>query len=480
MEPRFGQDFSNVRVHTNDDAARSARDVNALAYTAGQNIAFGSGQYTPSTSRGQRLIAHELAHVVQQRRAPAPDTDSISKPGDRDEIAADRTSAAALEGRAPEPAAGAAGADHALQRDPPPPGSLQQRSLPPDAGPAKLPEKPKGSDEAIAEALKKAYDDFSKTQLGKELEEHAKSYVLSVKGLPFDIFVVQGVAMIISTFDPKLPNVPDIDLGDGITLKIEYTGRASDLPPLMRQLVTGHHDPARPIERDKAGQPTNETKLAVSGNFTFWFDLKDTEGFQNREAVHYDVRGFRDEAPRVVIDEPKTDLPQVQPMGILAKPAYFRRRAIAVKDDRHLLTVCRYVERNPVKAQLAARAADWPWSSARFRDAYVQLGVLPELGGSIAWLNWKRPDGRTVPLLRQSDAVAIDSGNPSNLACFPLVPFANRIAGTRSPCGCGCGLSNRASGQLGRPRPRPSSQGKRPPGRCPRERCPRAICRTGT
>ncbi len=44
MEPRFGEDFSNVRVHTNDDAARSARDANALAYTAGQNIAFGSGE----------------------------------------------------------------------------------------------------------------------------------------------------------------------------------------------------------------------------------------------------------------------------------------------------------------------------------------------------------------------------------------------------------------------------------------------------
>ncbi len=98
--------------------------------------------------------------------------------------------------------------------------------------------------------------------------------MLSVKGLPFYFFVVQGVAMIISTFDPKLPNVPDIELDKGITLKIEYTGRASDLPPLMRQLVTGHHDPARPIERDKAGQPTNETKLAVSVEFT-WEALAD-------------------------------------------------------------------------------------------------------------------------------------------------------------------------------------------------------------
>ena len=211
---------------------------------------------------------------MQQRRAPAPDVDSISKPGDRDEIAADRASAAALAGRAPDATAASAGADHGVQRDPPPPGSLQQRSLPPDAGPAKLPEKPKGYEEAAAEALKKAYDDFSKTKLGQELEAHAKSYVFSMKGLPFDIFVVQGVAMIISTFDPKLPNVPDIELGDGITLKIEIEGRASDLPPLLRQLVTGHQDPARPIERDKAGQPTNETKVAVSVEFT-WEALAD-------------------------------------------------------------------------------------------------------------------------------------------------------------------------------------------------------------
>src|SRR5690349_14162210 len=59
------------------------------------------------------------------------------------------------------------------------------------------------------------------------------------------------------------------------------------------------------------------------------------------------------------------------------------------------------------------------------------LGLLPELGGSVAWLNWTGPDRRAVPLLRSSDADAIASGNPSRLACFPLVPFANRIAGSR-------------------------------------------------
>jgi hypothetical protein len=66
MEPRFGHDFSHVRVHTDDKASASARSVNALAYTAGSQIAFGTGRYQPDTSAGRELIAHELAHVVQQ------------------------------------------------------------------------------------------------------------------------------------------------------------------------------------------------------------------------------------------------------------------------------------------------------------------------------------------------------------------------------------------------------------------------------
>ncbi len=66
MEPRFGHDFSRVRVHTGARAAESARAVNALAYTVGRDVVFGAGQYAPGTSAGRRLLAHELAHVVQQ------------------------------------------------------------------------------------------------------------------------------------------------------------------------------------------------------------------------------------------------------------------------------------------------------------------------------------------------------------------------------------------------------------------------------
>jgi hypothetical protein len=65
-EPRFGYDFSGVRVHADRHAAESARAVNALAYTVGQDVVFGSGRYAPGISAGRRLLAHELAHVVQQ------------------------------------------------------------------------------------------------------------------------------------------------------------------------------------------------------------------------------------------------------------------------------------------------------------------------------------------------------------------------------------------------------------------------------
>lgn len=72
MEPRFGQDFSRVRVHADDGAARAARSIDAHAFTVGRHIVFGEGRYTTSDERGRFTLAHELAHVVQQRGAPAP------------------------------------------------------------------------------------------------------------------------------------------------------------------------------------------------------------------------------------------------------------------------------------------------------------------------------------------------------------------------------------------------------------------------
>lgn len=69
MEPRFGHDFSRVRIHNDGKAAESARSVDALAYTVGDHVVFAKGQYSPNSQSGQRLLAHELTHVVQQRKA---------------------------------------------------------------------------------------------------------------------------------------------------------------------------------------------------------------------------------------------------------------------------------------------------------------------------------------------------------------------------------------------------------------------------
>jgi hypothetical protein len=66
FEPRLGRSLEKVRVHTDEKAARSAESVQATAYTVGGNIAFGRGQYRPTSEEGMRLIAHELAHVIQQ------------------------------------------------------------------------------------------------------------------------------------------------------------------------------------------------------------------------------------------------------------------------------------------------------------------------------------------------------------------------------------------------------------------------------
>jgi Domain of unknown function (DUF4157) len=78
FEPRFGLDFSRVRIFSDEQAARSAQSIGALAYTAGPNIAFGGGLYQPGTGDGRRLLAHELTHVVQQGHAAAMDGHGVN------------------------------------------------------------------------------------------------------------------------------------------------------------------------------------------------------------------------------------------------------------------------------------------------------------------------------------------------------------------------------------------------------------------
>jgi uncharacterized protein DUF4157 len=81
LAPALGS-LDDVRVHTGDGAAAMARAVAARAFTVGSDIYFGRGEYNPGTAEGNRLIAHEVAHTIQQRGAPDDGPLTVSQPGD--------------------------------------------------------------------------------------------------------------------------------------------------------------------------------------------------------------------------------------------------------------------------------------------------------------------------------------------------------------------------------------------------------------
>ena len=91
MESRFGRDFSGVRVHDDSPAARSAAELNALAYTMGREVVFGRGWDAGTTAAGRRLLAHELVHVLQQEGA-APASTAAGQEAGRAGHAVDRSS----------------------------------------------------------------------------------------------------------------------------------------------------------------------------------------------------------------------------------------------------------------------------------------------------------------------------------------------------------------------------------------------------
>lgn len=93
LEPRFGRDFSGVRVHADARAAGSATAVGALAYTVGRHVVFGPGQYRPHSPSGLSLLAHELSHVAQQDGRSADRELRIGEPDSPEEKEADRIAA---------------------------------------------------------------------------------------------------------------------------------------------------------------------------------------------------------------------------------------------------------------------------------------------------------------------------------------------------------------------------------------------------
>lgn len=135
FEPRFRADFSGVRVHTDRRAAESARAIDAAVYTVGRDIVLGSGAAKEARTPGSRLMAHELAHVVQQAGSEPREASrlAVTEPGDRIEREAEAVSSAVLAG-AIAPSASAQ-APAIARRTPEMPGGQQQDPVAAGAGP---------------------------------------------------------------------------------------------------------------------------------------------------------------------------------------------------------------------------------------------------------------------------------------------------------------------------------------------------------
>jgi len=135
FEPRFGHDFSAVRVRSDEQAARAADAIDASAFTVGNSIWFGRGMYRPDVGPGQRLLAHELAHTIQQRGHQAGQRSlKVGATSDAAETTADRAADAALAG---EPIGHIGSGSLVIRRAPkvsPVPGSPSQRLVEMDDG----------------------------------------------------------------------------------------------------------------------------------------------------------------------------------------------------------------------------------------------------------------------------------------------------------------------------------------------------------
>jgi len=167
FEPRFGRDFSDVRVHHDTRAARSAHEVGARAYTVGRDLVFAPGAYAPTEASGRELIAHELTHVVQQnsgriggtatlRRDAAADPASVppAVPGNQDATPASTPDPAPQQATDPaagsgDPAAAASGTGSACTD-----GTVDQTQDPLPAVPAFAPQQMPGP--AVFAAVQKA------------------------------------------------------------------------------------------------------------------------------------------------------------------------------------------------------------------------------------------------------------------------------------------------------------------------------------
>jgi len=229
MESRFGHDFSQVRVHTDSYAARSARAIDARAYTVGRNIVFGAGQFLPGTQMGRQLLAHELTHVVQQRRSPIPVARGLSVAGDFHERQAGAVADALMRGGniAGLLDSGSGPACPSLQRDTPQ-GRLPS-STPPTTAPSPPP-RPLDYDRAVRRQQTPLDPGVTKDSITKSLNDQVKAGEIArfeVKGVPSGSTAEIFLLAVIYRFGTKTGWGTEAD----IVTAIGWPAKPGDPPP---------------------------------------------------------------------------------------------------------------------------------------------------------------------------------------------------------------------------------------------------------
>lgn len=216
FEPRFDRDFSQVRVHTGAWAERAARYVGALAYTLGTDIVFGAGRYQPHSVDGQRLVAHELAHVVQQGGSQKPMRQ-----------AAPTSTEEELERRDEGIEVGAGHSAHRIevvQRN----GQRVARDL---AIPPTVPGAPEPllTDVQVQQAIR--YNDF------RFKDPYSIAVVRDLVGVPrFPAVSDEDLARAVARYQADFGLTPDGQAGPATTRRLTAELRAEDLPEDARQL----------------------------------------------------------------------------------------------------------------------------------------------------------------------------------------------------------------------------------------------------
>jgi hypothetical protein len=340
LEAAFGTGFTGVRVQADSQQARA---TGATAMTVSETIHMAADAPALESRQGQALLAHELSHVVHQRKAGAERAGLMDSGSDAFESDAGRASAAVSAGITPQ--LSATGAPPAIQRQsatasPVEPDKSQKTTLyttladyldrewdaqskrkrpfvvnaavrknlglvwaktplPPnflltnqDKGyetPTEFLEQIKGSlpssvdamaigilkrspdttkqpdkiegpkpdktDDAAIAAAKEALQEFLNTKKGQELAQHAKRFVLSKDGIPFDFIVVEGIATAVIANDAEIPGLPEIPLPGGISIKVELKRKAKldELPQELQGLFVNTDPNRKSPEGFKAG-----------------------------------------------------------------------------------------------------------------------------------------------------------------------------------------------------------------------------------